>query len=338
MTRIRDIGANLTSSVTDTVSVKAWWCALVLAGGLAAASCSDVRPAPIELPEAPAPRFVRVKPAPGSPVVRVALEDYVRAAILSEFAPPSGDPADVQRMLEVQSIIARTYAAAHIGRHRREGYDLCATTHCQLYQPARLKTSTWAPLAEEAASHTAGMVLWYGAAPASALFHADCGGHTSAAADIWGGTVRPYLKAAPDDGAAESAHSTWRYETERAGLIAALNADARTRVGNALREITVARRDGAGRAVRIQLKGTKEITVRGEDLRAILSNAYGPRAIRSARFDVARQGTRFVFTGKGFGHGVGLCQAGAYARLRSGARPEQVLSRYYPGVRLIKLQ
>ena len=49
----------------------------------------------------------------------------------------------------VQAVIARTYAAAHLGRHQRDGYDLCSTTHCQLYQPGRLKTSSWARLAVE---------------------------------------------------------------------------------------------------------------------------------------------------------------------------------------------
>jgi stage II sporulation protein D len=319
--------------------MKRWWCAFVVAMALSSEGCStDLRPSPIEIPSTPIPRYLRVKPAPGGPVVRVGLEDYVRAAILSEFAPPSGDPRDIERMLEVQAVIARTYATAHIGRHRRDGYDLCSTTHCQLYQPSRLKTSTWAPLAEKATTHTTGMVLWYGQAPARALFHADCGGHTSAAADVWGGTVRPYLKAAADDGAAQSAHSTWRYEIGRAELLRALNGDARTRVGRELRDITVSRRDAGGRAVVFVLKGTREVTVRGEDLRAVLSSGFGARSVRSARLEVSRQGTRFVFTGKGFGHGVGLCQAGAYARLRSGARPEQVLSRYYPGTRLIALR
>ena len=105
------------------------------------------------------------------------------------------------------------------------------------------------------------MVLWYGTGPASALFHADCGGHTSAAADIWGGTVRPYLKAAADDGAAQSAHTTWKFEATRARMTAALNADPRTRVGKELREIRIAHRDDGGRAVMITLKGTREITV-----------------------------------------------------------------------------
>jgi len=315
------------------------WCPCTLAAAavVVIAGCSDIRPLPIKMPEASVPRYVRVKATPKGPVVRVSLEDYVRAAILSEFAPPSGDPGDIERMLEVQAVIARTYATAHLGRHQREGYDLCSTTHCQLYQPSRLKTSSWAPLAEEAAAHTAGMVLWYGTGPASALFHADCGGHTSAAVDIWGGTARPYLKAAVDDGAAQAAHTTWKYEAQQAEIMAALNADARTRVGKELREIKIAHRDDGGRAVMITLKGTREVTVRGEDLRAVLTNAFGAKSIRSARFDVSKQGTRFVFTGKGYGHGVGLCQAGAYARLRAGALPEQVLARYYPGTRLIAL-
>lgn len=315
------------------------WClnALALAAVLLTAGCSDVRPLPIKMPEASVPRYLRVKPTARGPVVRVSLEDYVRAAILSEFAPPSGDPGDIERMLEVQAVIARTYATAHLGRHQREGYDLCSTTHCQLYQPSRLKTSSWAPLAEEAVAHTAGMVLWYGTGPASALFHADCGGHTSAAVDIWGGTARPYLKAAIDDGAAQAAHTTWRYEATRAEMTAALNGDARTRIGKEVREIKIAQRDEGGRAVMITLKGTRDVTVRGEDLRAVLTNVFGARSIRSARFDVSKQGTRFVFTGKGYGHGVGLCQAGAYARLRAGALPEQVLARYYPGTRLIAL-
>jgi stage II sporulation protein D len=314
------------------------WSASIVAAVLVIGGCTDERPFPIEVPSASIPRFVRVKTAPNAPVLRVALEDYVRGAILSEFAPPSGDPAEIERMLEVQAIIARTYAAAHLGRHQRDGYDLCSTTHCQLYQPSRIRTSTWSPLADEAAAHTADMVLWYGSGPASALFHADCGGHTSAAADIWGGTIRPYLRAAADDGAAESAHSTWRYEAGRAELIAALNTDARTRVGKVLREIKVAQRDSGGRAVLVTLKGTREMTVRAEDLRSVLANAFGAKSVRSARFDISRQGTRFVFTGKGFGHGVGLCQAGAYARLKAGAQPEQVLARYYPGTRLIVLR
>jgi stage II sporulation protein D len=314
-------------------------CVLTLIALAMDSACGgEIRPEPLAVPSAVVPRFVRVKVSPGAAPVRVPLEEYVRGAILSEFAPPSGDPADIERMLEVQAVIARSYAAAHIGRHEREGYDLCSTTHCQLYQPGRLRTSSWAPLAVEASKQTASQILWFNAAPASALFHADCGGHTSAATDVWGGTPRPYLAAFADNGAAGNAHVTWRYEVSRGELVKALNADPRTRVGKVLRGISITRRDGAGRATLVVLNGSREPVVRGEELRAVLTRSFGGKSIRSTRFEIARSGERFIFTGHGYGHGVGLCQAGAYARLRAGARPEQVLARYYPGTRLIVMR
>jgi stage II sporulation protein D len=314
-------------------------CASMLAALALGSACSnDIRPQPVRVPAGTVPRFVRVKVSANAAPIRVPLEEYVRGTILSEFAPPSGDPADIERMLEVQAVIARTYAAAHIGRHRREGYDLCSTTHCQLYQPGRLKTSSWAPLAVEAAERTTAQILWFKGSPASALFHADCGGHTSSATDIWGGRSSPYLTGILDDGIAESAHSSWRYEVGRTELIRALNADPRTRVGTLLREISVTRRDDGGRAQLVVLNGTREPVVRGEELRAVLTRAFGVKSIRSTRFEVTRTGQRYVFTGQGYGHGVGLCQAGAYAWLKAGAKPPQVLARYYPGAQLIVMR
>jgi stage II sporulation protein D len=318
--------------------MKYLWCVLACAALASSGGCRDVRPQPLRVPAGSVPRFIRVKLPGDAAPVRVPLEDYVRASILSEFAPPGGNPADVERMLEVQAVIARTYAAAHVGRHQRQGYDLCSTTHCQLYEPGRLRTSSWAPLATEASEHTAAEILWFDGAPASTLFHADCGGHTSAAGDVWGGATQPYLSGIADDGAAQGAHVSWRFEVGRAELAEALDGDARTRVGKAVREIAITQRDEGGRALLVALSGAREPVVRGEEFRAIVSRTFGAKAIRSTRFEVTRSGERFVFTGQGFGHGVGLCQAGAFARLRAGARPEQVLARYYPGTRLIVMR
>jgi stage II sporulation protein D len=77
--------------------------------------------------------------------------------------------------------------------------------------------------------------------------------------------------------------------------------------------------------------------MRGEDLRAALTRAFGARSIRSTLFTVRREGDDLVFTGRGFGHGVGLCQAGALARVRAGATPGAVLRYYYPGTALARL-
>ena len=91
---------------------------------------------------------------------------------------------------------------------RHEGFDLCSTTHCQLFQPSRLQTSRWAPQAAEAVRpHRAAASSGSTARPARALFHADCGGHTSNAVDVWGGAARPYLSGVADDGPAGEAHA-----------------------------------------------------------------------------------------------------------------------------------
>jgi stage II sporulation protein D len=289
-----------------------------------------------------APRVVRVQVIEeGVPVVReVPLEDYVRATAISEFAPAAGDIAIVERMLEVQAIISRTYAISHLTRHAGEGFDLCATTHCQLYDSRRLQTSRWAQAASDAVDHTAGMVLWFDGQPAQALYHADCGGHTSLPASVWGGINRPYLVAlADDDTVAADAHTGWRYRIALGAMTQALNADTRTQIDGRLGSLEIVSRDEAGRAERVAIKAEGSATdrlasvrmVRGEEFRQILARAFGPRAIRSTWFDVQRDDATFTFEGRGFGHGVGLCQAGALARVRAGSTPTEVLAHYYPG-------
>ncbi len=279
-----------------------------------------------------------VKDANRITVRRVPLEEYVRAAIISEFAPGSGDAGVVARMFEVQAVIGRTYALAHRNRHGAEGFDVCATTHCQLFQPARLTTTRWAAQTADAVRHTAGAVLWFDGAPATALFHADCGGRTSEADAVWGGAARPYLVSLIDDGPATAAHAPWRYETTRSALLAALNKDPRTRVGRRLDSMEVLERDSAGRAERVALRGADQRIVRGESLREVLGRAFGARTVRSTWFHVRRSGATFIFEGRGFGHGVGLCQAGALARIRAGHTLADVLGHYYPGTKLVKLR
>ena len=289
------------------------------------------------------PRHIRVQfTEQGATVVRdVPLEDYAQAAAISEFAPAAGELETVERMLEVQTIISRTYAVSHMARHAREGFDVCSTTHCQLFDPRRLRTSRWAAASSNAVAHTSGLILTFDRQPVLALFHADCGGYTSTPSAVWGGVDRPYLVAHADEGVAKGAHAAWQYDVAVEILTSALASDPRTRVQTRLDAIEVMSRDEAGRADRIALEsragkdgGGPSATriVRGDEFRQVLSRAFGPRAIRSTRFDVRRTGATFTFSGRGYGHGVGLCQAGALARLRAGATPADVVRYYYPGV------
>lgn len=312
---------------------------LLVAAAVVAAACAPPRVRPSPPAGAPAPASIEVRYLDDGRTITgsVPLEEYVAGAILSEFTPSAADRPAADGMLQVQAIIARTYAVAHLGRHRSDGFDLCATTHCQLYDPAGLRRSRLSDAVASAVRRTSASVLWFDGHAVLAHFHADCGGHTSTPADVWGGRTPPYLVSARDGGPAETAHASWRYAASADGVRRALNAGDTTRVGSRLERIDVTGRDRAGRAVRVRLQGDREVTVRGGDLRDALSRAFGARSIRSTLFHVTRTREAYTFEGRGFGHGVGLCQWGAYALAKSGKSPTEIVKHYYPKVKIMDL-
>ena len=106
------------------------------------------RPPALETTGAPQPPAVSIPATvrvlfPGQEGVRVLpLEDYVAGVTAGEMAVGSLDPRVAGDVLALQSILARTYAIANLGRHAREGYDLCTTTHCQVFRaPERVPAS-----------------------------------------------------------------------------------------------------------------------------------------------------------------------------------------------------
>ncbi len=264
----------------------------------------------------------------------MALEDYVAGVVAGELAVGALEADVAPRMLALQAIVARTWAAANRGRHAREGFDFCATTHCQVVRAERDILSANRPLIDRAVRDTAGQVLMAAGRPIDAVFHSDCGGATSGAESVWGGPGLPYLQPVADGTCARDPASAWTYRTTRELARTALNARERTAVGGRLHDIRVLERDGSGRATLVALDGERSPLVRGEELRAALTRQFGARSIRSPRFSITREGEALVFAGRGFGHGVGLCQRGALARLRAGASVEDVLLAYYRGARL----
>ncbi|MEZ5318488.1 MAG: SpoIID/LytB domain-containing protein [Vicinamibacterales bacterium] len=306
---------------------------LALAAALAfAAGCASApRSTPGAGPVVPDEVAVRS----GGRVIHVPLEDYVLASVLSEVSPVGESDQVVARIFEVQAVIARTYAAANLGRHRAEGFDLCDGTHCQLYDPARIRTSRFAPEARAAVARTAGEILLYGRHPIEAVYHADCGGRTAAAADVWGGSL-PYLTGHADDDV-QVRHRTWQVRVSADALRTALNADARTRIGAHLQALSVTRVDGSGRAAALEVDGDSSRTVSGEAFRSIVNQALTGQGLMSTRFTLTGDpGRGYLFAGTGFGHGVGLCQVGAAARARAGQSVPDILEAYYPGAALVR--
>jgi len=281
---------------------------------------------------APADVPTRMRVQVGGQVSAVSLEQYVLGAALSEVSPVGEAAPVVARVFEVQAIIARTYAAAHVGRHASEGFDLCDKTHCQLYQPARLQTSRFAAVARAAVVATTGRILRHNGRPADAPFHADCGGRTSTAADAWGGPALPYLPSRPDD-VPEGTHRSWQFAESEAQVTAILRGDPRTDPGGAVRSLTVIRADPSGRAAQVEIVGRQTRLVTGSVFRAVVSANRGDRSVMSTRFVISRTPTGYRLDGTGFGHGVGLCQVGAIARARRGDSVEAILGHYYPGAR-----
>ena len=270
-------------------------------------------------------------------VVTLPLAEYVAGSVLSEVGLAGMEPSAATQVAQLQAVLARTYAVVNRNRHGHEGFDLCAETHCQLYRPTKSFPARVRALVAAAVEETRGQVIVHRGRPIQALFHSDCGGHTSDAAVVWGGPTPPYLHAVPDPVDATDIHRPWTFTMSPDELRVALNRDDRTRVGNRIDRVDIVERDMAGRAARIVLDGEFAPMVRGEELRAVLTRTFGPRAIRSTRIDVRRDGDRFVFAGTGFGHGVGLCQVGAIARARAGQSLESIIQHYYAGARVDRL-
>ena len=114
------------------------------------------------------------------------------------------------------------------------------------------------------------------------------------------------------------------------------NASPRSEVGRTLDRIDVVEQDCGGRANRIAVVGEHSHEIRGEEFRTIVNRALGPRAIQSTLFTVSRSRSDVVFSGAGFGHGVGLCQVGAAERAKRGESLQAIVSHYFPGVLISK--
>ncbi len=261
----------------------------------------------------------------------IPLEQYVDGCVAAELGPTRLDGPARSTLLEVQAMLCRTYAVANLGRHAAQGFDLCSTVHCQLYR------SPAAGVDRASAVRGAGPVIVYDGRPIQALFHSDCGGRTSAAEDVWGGRSLPYLSSVVDRWCATSLPD-WTFSTRPDRLGDALGRDPKNRAAGDVLGVDVLQRDAAGRAIRVVVvtkAGTR--SMRGEDFRAAMTQAFGPRALRSTRFDVRQQDGLFTFRGRGFGHGVGLCQAGAIELAREGESAETIIGHYFPGARVTRL-
>ncbi len=271
---------------------------------------------------------VRIRSVSENITRELPLEEYLVGVLATEASIETEPEA-----LKAQAVISRTFALRNPGRHAREGYDFCSTTHCQRFTLPKARQNK---AVRRAVAATRGEVLRdRNGTVIDAYFHAACGGVTANIETLWGVEAPEYLRGVRDDFCSAMPHRKWEQTISAAELAKALQSDEKTNIGLQLKNITVSKRDTTGRAETILLEGDQRRSVRGWDFKIIIGRSLGWQMVKSSRFEVERQRENFIFRGSGFGHGLGLCQEGAHVMARRRMNYRQILSFYFPGTRLL---
>lgn len=278
--------------------------------------------APTPAPQAPyaplAPiRLGRTLPDGRTWVETIPVDDYIAQVLAGEGQPRAGDAAQ-----QALAITARTFAMANRNRHRRERFDLCDTTHCQVVRPSTVVT-------RRAAQATSGRLLLHQGQPAFVFYSAWCGGRTELASQVWPGAIDyPFEPSLADDACEHEA--AWTSEIRAGDLERALRAAGLR--GSTLRGVRVVSRNQSERVDRVRVDGFTPPEMNGHEFRMAVSRVAGPQALKSTAFDVERTGNGYRFRGRGYGHGVGLCVVGAGNRAARGSTADDILRFYFPGL------
>lgn len=257
-------------------------------------------------------------------VDELGLEEYLFGVLPHEMSPDW--PLEA---LKAQAVVSRTYALERLGRGADAAFDLTDDATTQVYTGV----TTESEAVRQAVRATGGRILTYSGKPLTAYFHSTCGGHTAGAHDVWGGPDPKPLRGVRDHWCKVSPHYRWEAYFGRDDILAALN---RNGVAAArLDDVREGDRGAAGWLTNLRVK-----TERG--WKRVSANHFrlwmGPKDLKSVRFDsIRRRKKGFEFEGRGYGHGVGLCQWGTRAQAEGGRGYEAILAHYFPGAKLGRL-
>lgn len=255
-------------------------------------------------------------------VDELPLESYLVGLINCEIS--SAWPMEA---IKAQAVIARSYAVYQKGARSNAPYQLESSVMDQVYEGCDLEDSR----ASRGVQETAGEVLSYGGKVIQAFYHSNCGGHTESSANVWGISV-PYLEGVACRYCQEANPLRWEQVIPLRKVESALRGAGYQAAR--IREIKVLRRNDSGRVQELGVVSARGLdTLSGVAFRKALG--YG--VVKSTNFAVRISGDDCIVTGVGSGHGVGLCQWGAKERAADGFNYREILSYYYPGVRLAKL-
>lgn len=251
------------------------------------------------------------------------IEEYLLGVVASEV------PYDWEfEVLKAQAVASRTFALYQKRTSGRRPYHILATVDGQVYSGKNGEREN----AARAVRETRGIVIAYRGEVIPAFYHSSCGGHTENATELWG-IDEPYLKGVDCECQEISRYGLWEKR-----ISATMLATLLVRQGYNLNGITGIEMDSitpAGRVRQIMIRHAGGNTfIPAETLRAAVGYSFLP----SAFFEPALEGNEVVFSGRGLGHGVGLCQWGAKEMARHGVDFKSILLHYYPGTTLKRIE
>ncbi len=245
------------------------------------------------------------------------IESYVAGVVQAEAGKDK--PTEYYKL---QAVSCRTYALSNVHRHILEGFSVCDGTHCQVFHGS----CTLGPVADGVQQTRNMVVVDAGIHLIHATFHSNCGGETMNAEDVWS-KREVYLVSALDPYCQHSTHAIWKRTLSRTEWLAYLSRAFHLNAADSasVRVVT----DFAPQCRSLFFDGARPL-ISLEQVRA-------DEKFNSAWFNVRSEGDSVVFEGRGFGHGVGLCQEGAMQMASIGRSFTEILHHYYAEVHLVDL-
>jgi stage II sporulation protein D len=264
---------------------------------------------------------------------RMDIEEYLVGVVAGEMKP--GWPLNAYA---AQAILARTYTMQHLAKgisRRLHGTDISTDeTEAQAYNAANIR-----PIIREAVHKTKGLVLTYDNKYIKGWYHASSGGLTTSAKDglAFKGPEPPYIS---------SVHSSekkyvpqneifWKETMTSWAINKALKKMRKPGIGN-VQKLEIMKRSKTHRAVLLKFTGDKGTAkVVGAEFRV----SYGPEELRSIWIsdEIDNQPGAITVKGRGFGHGVGMSQWGAYELAKRNWSPQKIVKHYYPKANVDKI-
>lgn len=249
---------------------------------------------------------------------KVDLEKYIGGVVESE----SGTKTSLE-YYKLQSILCRTYLLANLNRHIADGFQVCDDVHCQAYLSKTKQHDI-----EQAVLATKGLVVVDNDLNLiTAAFHSNCGGQTVNSQDVWSVSTS-YLKTIKDTFCLKQPHATWQRSIPVEDWKAYLQLKHKYPVDDTVK---------MNSASNFSQNNGRSIYFIDKDLKIPLKVIRSDFQLKSTFFSVEQIGENVIFKGKGYGHGVGLCQEGAMRMAKQKHSYKDILAFYYRDVHLVDL-